>query len=75
MVHVLLENTGNPSKTDFDVVHALGRGRIDRRPRFSLFDAGQKSFVWPVMANGLIIHMLGVGLPSSLFARAGRANQ
>lgn len=37
--------------------------------------AGRGSFTWPVVANGLIIHMLGVGLPSSLFARAGRANQ
>lgn len=37
--------------------------------------AGRGSFPWPVVANGLIIHMLGVGLPSSLFARAGRANQ
>jgi hypothetical protein len=24
----------------------------------------------PVIANGLLIHMLGVGLPSALFARA-----
>jgi hypothetical protein len=35
--------------------------------------AGRGSFSWPVVANGLIIHMLGVGLPTSLFARA--ANQ
>jgi hypothetical protein len=26
----------------------------------------------PVLANGLLIHMLGVGLPSALFARAAR---
>jgi hypothetical protein len=32
--------------------------------------AGRGSFSWPVVANGLIIHMLGVGLPTSLFARA-----
>ena len=32
--------------------------------------AGRGSFQWPVVANGLIIHMLGVGLPTSLFARA-----
>lgn len=25
---------------------------------------------WPVVVNGLLIHMFGVGLPSSLFARA-----
>lgn len=25
---------------------------------------------WPVIVNGLLIHMLGVGLPSALFARA-----
>ena len=37
--------------------------------------ASPGSFTWPVVANGLLIHMLGVGLPSSLFARAGRANQ
>ena len=37
--------------------------------------AGRGSLTWPVVVNGLIIHMLGVGLPSSLFARAGRANQ
>ncbi len=35
--------------------------------------AGRGSYSWPVVANGLIIHMLGVGLPASLFARA--ANQ
>jgi hypothetical protein len=27
----------------------------------------------PVLANGLLIHMLGVGLPSALFARAARS--
>ena len=32
--------------------------------------AGRGSLTWPVVANGLIIHMLGVGLPSSVFARA-----
>lgn len=37
--------------------------------------ARRGAFSWPVVANGLIIHMLGVGLPSSLFARARRANQ
>jgi hypothetical protein len=37
--------------------------------------AGRGSSAWPVVANGLLIHMLGVGLPSSLFARAGRPNQ
>jgi hypothetical protein len=26
----------------------------------------------PVLANGLLIHMLGVGLPSALFARAAK---
>ena len=25
---------------------------------------------WPVLANGLLIHILGVGVPSALFARA-----
>jgi hypothetical protein len=30
--------------------------------------AGRGSYAWPIVANGLIIHMLGVGLPSSLFA-------
>jgi uncharacterized membrane protein YagU involved in acid resistance len=25
---------------------------------------------WPVLVNGLLIHMLGVGIPSALFARA-----
>jgi hypothetical protein len=35
--------------------------------------AARGSFSWPVVANGLLIHMLGVGLPTSLFARA--ANQ
>lgn len=25
---------------------------------------------WPVLTNGVLIHMFGVGLPSSLFARA-----
>ena len=27
-------------------------------------------FSWPVFLNGIAIHMLGVGLPASLFARA-----
>jgi hypothetical protein len=27
------------------------------------------SKTWPVVVNGLLIHMLGVGLPSALFAR------
>ena len=27
----------------------------------------------PVLANGLLIHMFGVGLPAALFARAARA--
>ena len=27
----------------------------------------------PVLANGLLIHMFGVGLPSALFARAARS--
>jgi len=31
---------------------------------------GRPSFPWPILINGLLIHMLGVGLPSSLFARA-----
>ena len=37
--------------------------------------AGRGSHAWPIVANGVIIHMLGVGLPSSLFARVGRPNQ
>ena len=32
--------------------------------------AGKPSFPWPILVNGVLIHMLGVGLPSSLFARA-----
>jgi hypothetical protein len=28
---------------------------------------------WPVVANGVLIHILGVGLPAALFARAARA--
>lgn len=28
------------------------------------------SKTWPIVVNGLLIHMLGVGLPSALFARA-----
>jgi uncharacterized membrane protein YagU involved in acid resistance len=28
--------------------------------------------VWPVVVNGLAIHVFGVGIPSALFARAGR---
>jgi hypothetical protein len=32
--------------------------------------AGQAPFSWPVTINGVLIHMLGVGLPSSLFAKA-----
>jgi hypothetical protein len=31
---------------------------------------GRPTFVVPVVINGLLIHMFGVGLPSSLFARA-----
>ena len=29
-------------------------------------------FSWPVFANGILIHMFGVGLPSALFARMAR---
>jgi hypothetical protein len=28
--------------------------------------------IWPVVTNGLLIHILGVGLPTALFARAAR---
>jgi hypothetical protein len=35
-----------------------------------LSNAGRGAFVLPVVINGLLIHMFGVGLPSSLFARA-----
>jgi hypothetical protein len=28
--------------------------------------------IWPVVTNGLLIHILGVGVPSALFARAAR---
>jgi len=31
---------------------------------------GRPRFIRPVVTNGLLIHMFGVGLPSSLFARA-----
>jgi hypothetical protein len=31
---------------------------------------GRPGFLLPVVTNGLLIHMFGVGLPSSLFARA-----
>jgi uncharacterized membrane protein YagU involved in acid resistance len=31
---------------------------------------GRPTFSWPVVLNGILIHMFGVGLPSSLFARA-----
>jgi uncharacterized membrane protein len=29
-------------------------------------------FSWPVFANGMLIHMFGVGLPAALFARMAR---
>src|SRR6266850_3962575 len=32
--------------------------------------AGRAPFSWPVTINGVLIHMLGVGLPSALFAKA-----
>jgi hypothetical protein len=32
--------------------------------------AGRPTFVLPVVINGVLIHMLGVGLPSTLFAKA-----
>ena len=31
--------------------------------------AGRGPLSWPVVVNGMLIHMLGVGLPTSLFAR------
>ena len=34
--------------------------------------AATGSFSWPVFVNGVLIHMFGVGLPSSLAARAAR---
>jgi hypothetical protein len=35
---------------------------------------GRPTFVLPVVINGILIHMFGVGLPSSLFARAAHAS-
>jgi hypothetical protein len=32
--------------------------------------AGSGRFSWPVFANGILIHIFGVGLPASLVARA-----
>ena len=32
--------------------------------------AGGGAFRWPVFVNGVLIHMFGVGVPASLFARA-----
>jgi hypothetical protein len=34
--------------------------------------AGRGAMTWPVVANGVLIHMFGVGLPASLVARAVR---
>jgi hypothetical protein len=34
--------------------------------------AGRGPLSWPVAINGVLIHLVGVGLPSSLFARATR---
>jgi hypothetical protein len=34
---------------------------------------GRGAFTTPVVVNGLLIHMLGVGLPTAIFARAARA--
>lgn len=34
--------------------------------------AGSGTRTWPVVVNGLLIHMFGVGLPASLAARADR---
>lgn len=31
--------------------------------------AGRPTFVWPVVLNGVLIHIFGVGLPSALAAR------
>ena len=35
--------------------------------------AGRPTFVLPVVINGIVIHMLGVGLPSAFFAKAASA--
>jgi hypothetical protein len=35
--------------------------------------AGGGASAWPIVLNGVLIHMFGVGLPSSLFARASMA--
>jgi hypothetical protein len=37
-----------------------------------LSKVGPPSLPAPVLANGLLIHMFGVGLPSALFARAAK---
>jgi uncharacterized membrane protein YagU involved in acid resistance len=37
-----------------------------------LSNAGRGPFVLPVVINGVVIHMFGVGLPAALFARATR---
>ena len=34
--------------------------------------AGRGPLSWPVVVNGVLIHMLGVGLPTSLFARVAQ---
>jgi uncharacterized membrane protein YagU involved in acid resistance len=37
-----------------------------------LSNAGRGPFVLPVVINGVLIHILGVGVPAALFARASR---
>lgn len=36
---------------------------------------GRPTFAWPVFANGLIIHALGVGLPSAVMSALGRKSE
>jgi hypothetical protein len=54
------------------IVYGLGAWAVMNFVVIPLAMGGRGRMVWPVVVNGLLIHMVGVGLPAVLAARAAR---
>jgi hypothetical protein len=52
------------------LLYGIGAYMVMQYIVIPLSAAGAGRFSWPVVANGMLIHMFGVGLPASLAARA-----
>ncbi len=58
-----------------DLLLRLDRAEVDQNVVvLPLSAAGRGPLSWPVAMNGVLIHLTGVGLPSSLFASATRVD-